>query len=222
MNNNELHELFYKLSDKNEDYLPHSEIDLYLDRASMWLFNRFREIYGENIDSCEAIIPFKKKLDFTTGVNGILTVSALVGYSDEFIQLLNVQVSVLDAVTNLPRKWDAYSLKDDENSSERNSQICPPSATYPRIEATEQGVFQFYPEQVHGGTVRYLRRPKVPVTAYTQVGRVFTYQSGSSTQLEWTAAYQSKVLWKALMYAGVPISDQMLIELGLSLPKENV
>lgn len=202
-------------------YNTPAEIDNALDTASMWCFNDYRERYATDVTAYEALAPFKKKLDFITSGGGTLTVSSLVGY-EEYAQLLNIQVAVVDADISAARKWDVTISTDDEMSSRQNSQLNPIAVTNPIAEELGVGVFQLYPETTHAGTIRYLKRPAKPVFGYTEAGREITYNSGSSTQLEWNDIFINKIIARALNILGVNLDNDKLVAYGLQWPKENI
>lgn len=208
MNIDEQHKWVLRLLDQEQaGYFSDADIDSFLDRGSMWLFNKYRREYASSVDAYEALAVFKATpLDYATNGSGVYAVAGNLNY----VQLLSADVSVVDAVTSLPRRWSVEMIKEDELASRRNSQLLPPSATAPIAVETAPGAFKFYPEQVHAGTLRFFRRPAVPLAFYTQVGRTFTYVSGSSTQLEWTEPYQSKVIGLALYYMAVNLDNQLL------------
>lgn len=211
----EVHKEIDQIIDKDAGaYFPPAVKDAALDRASMWLFNKYRKEYATNIDAYEAMAPFKKKVDYTTNGSGVININTPAG-DQLYVQLLSMDVSVVDADTGQPRRWPVEILKDDEIASRRNSQLLPPSATEPIAEETARGAFILYPAQVHAGTARYFKRPAVPVFGYNQVGRVITYDPGTSTQLEWTEPYLSKVIWLSVYYLGVNLDSEMLRKAGL-------
>jgi hypothetical protein len=66
--------------------------------------------------------------------------------------------------------------------------------------------------------MRFLRRPAAPVYGYSQVSRVITYNSGTSTQLEWNDLFINLVIYRALSVLGVQLSDEKLAQYGLTYP----
>lgn len=215
MNISEIHDDINRILDQEQaGYFPPADIDAFLDRGSMWLFNRYRREYAGSVDAYEALAPFKATpLDYSTNGSGVYAIAGNLNYA----QLLGVDVSVVDAGTGQARRWPVEIIKEDELASRRNSQLLAPSATLPIALETASGAFKFYPEQVHAGTFRFFRRPAVPVFAYTQVGRTITYVSGSSTQLEWTEPYQSKVVGLALYYMAVNLDNPALQKIALEM-----
>lgn len=215
----EIHNLMDDLADKDQlGYFSPEEKDRYLDRGSLWLFNDFKRQYAQGIDVYEALAPFKTELDYTTSGLGVYAVAS----NQNYVQLLGMDVSVVDAGTGQPRRWPVDIIREDELPARRNSQLLAPSATRPIGIQRASGSFKLYPEQVHAGTLRFFRRPAAPVFSYTQNGREIVYDVNTSTQLEWTEPYVNKVVFKALMFMGVNLDNQMLQQVGLALPQNNV
>jgi len=220
MNISEIHNFINLIVDQEQaGYFPPADIDTFLDRASMWAFNKYRAEYATSIEAYEAMAPFKATaLDFATNGSGVYTVASNLNYN----QLIGVDVSVVDAGTGQPRRWPVEIIKEDELPSRRNSQLLTPSSTQPIALETGPGIFKFYPEQIHAGTLRFFRRPVAPVFGYTQTGRTITYDSGNSTQLEWTEPYLNKVVFYAINLMGINLDNQMLQKAGVELPAMNV
>lgn len=215
----EIHNLIDDLADKDQlGYFSPEEKDRYLDRGSLWLFNDFKRQYAQGIDVYEALAPFKTELDYTTSGQGVYTVAT----NQNYVQLLGMDVSVVDAGTGQPRRWPVDIIREDELPARRNSQLLAPSSTRPIGIERASGSFKLYPEQVHAGTMRFFRRPVAPVFSYTQSGREIVYDVNTSTQLEWTEPYVNKVVLKALMFMGINLDNAMLQQVGLALPQNNV
>ena len=64
-----------------------------------------------------------------------------------------------------------------------------------------------FPAQGYAGTLYYLKRPAKPVLGYTLVSRVITYDSGTSTQLEWDDEEINNVVFKAMQLLGVNLQS---------------
>lgn len=215
----EIHNLFNLLTDKEGGaYFPPASIDTFLDRSQMMWFNKWRPMYAESIEAQDALAPFKVVLDYTTSSSGVYAIPG----NQNYISLLSMDVSVMDDVISTARRWPVKFPKEDELASRRNSQLLAPSATAPIAEVTATGSFTLWPTQVHAGTVRFFKRPPAPVFGYNQVGRVITYDSGTSTQLGWTEQYQNKIILSAIQLAGLPLDDQILQQAGIMLPQQDV
>ena len=73
-------------------------------------------------------------------------------------------------------------------------------------------LIQLWPKAASAGVVTYLKKPSAPVYGYTLVGRVVTYSSGSSTQMEWDDLNISKIILQAAVYLGVNMSADKVVQ----------
>lgn len=219
MNISEIHLFIATVLDQEQaGYFTPATIDEALDRSSMWHFNDYKKRYASDVDAYEALAPFKNSIDYSTSSIGVYAVPG----ANNYLQLLSMDVSVMDAGLGSARRWPVEIVKEDEVAQRRNSQMLPVSATKPIGVETASGTFKLYPEQVHAGTIRFLRRPAKPVFAYTQVGRVITYDSGNSTQLEWTEPYLNQVIFKAIQFLGINLGSEQLQKAAMMLQGANV
>lgn len=190
----------------------YAEKDAALDRASMTMFSFYRKIYATSITAKEALSPFRVKYDYTTSGTGEITLSA----GQEFVTLLSFDVMVNDPDApsgfDPERRYPVSFPNEDELADRLNSQTKQPTRTAPIADIVDVGWYNLYPRVVHSGTIRYLRRPAKPVFGYSQVGRVITYDPNTSTQLEWTEPYLNDVIFLALRFLGVNLSNEYLNE----------
>ena len=87
------------------------------------------------------------------------------------------------------------------------SQLRPVSTSLPIAKDTATG-FQIYPQVAQTGFYNYLRRPVKPVFGYTTSGRTITYDSATSTQLEFTDVYINNIISIALKFWGINMAEQ--------------
>lgn len=208
-------------------YNTPEEIDISLDMGSMWCFNDYAAMYAMNQTAREALAPFIYQGDFTTNSSGVINLTSLVATDNYFMKLLSIDVVVNDTeapayVQSGNRYYPVEISNEDEYANKVNSQLNAPGATNPVVLKLSQTEYRFYPAQVHAGKVRALRRPAKPVFGYSESGRVVTYDSVTSTQLEWNDMFVNKVIAKALHFLGVNLDDDKLATYGLNWPKENV
>lgn len=189
-----------------------AEIDSALDRASLTLFEYFRPLYAKDITAKEALSPFRVKYPFSTDGAGRITLTS----GQLFVSLLAMEVEVYDADApsgyNPTRTYDVTFPNEDELAERKNSQNDPPLATAPIADIVGVGWYNLFPAQVHSGNIYFLKRPAKPVFGYTQVGRVITYNSVTSTDLEWTEPYLNKVIFMSLKYLGSNLDNEALIK----------
>lgn len=199
-----------------------SEKDSALDRANMTLFEYYRVIYSTSIEAMEALAPFKVIYDYTTSGTGQITLTS----GQEFVRLLSMDVEVSDPDTpsgyNSDRRYPVMFVNDDELADRRNSQNKQPTATSPIAYTHGIGWYDLYPEQLHSGRMIFLKRPQKPIFAYTQTGRVITYDAANSQQLLWTEPYANKVVFLALRYLGINLDNAALVKLATEFVNTNV
>jgi len=188
----------------------YAEKDAALDRASMVMFSFYRKQYAKSIEAKEALSPFRVRYDYTTNGAGEITLSS----GQEFVTLLSFDVMVNDPDTpsgfDADRRFPVSFPNEDELADRLNSQTKQPTRTAPIADILDVGWYNLYPQVVHSGTIRFLKRPAKPVYGYTQVGRVITYDPSSSTQLEWTEPYLNDVIFLALRFLGVNLNNEYL------------
>lgn len=188
-----------------------AEIDSALDRASMTYFSYYRPQYAKNITAKEALSPFRVKYSYTTDGQGRITLTS----GQLFVSLLAMDVAVYDPDTassyNPTRTYDVTFPNEDELAERKNSHINPPKPYAPIADIVGVGWYNLYPQQVHSGSIYFLKRPAVPVYAYSQSGRTITYLPNSSTQLEWVEPYINKVIFLAIRYLGLNLDNEKLV-----------
>lgn len=224
MNINDIH-IFMDLVTSKErgGFNTPAEKDQALDRASMAIFNYYKPLYAKNIEAKEALASFRSKYTYTTDGTGLIAVPSI----QNMTALLSMDVSVADAEATAagyasPRIWDVTFPNEDELPYAKNSQINKPTATTPIADIEGINTYRLTPAQVHTGTIYFLKRPAVPVFAYTQVGRTITYNSAGSTQLEWTEPYLSKVIFKALSFLGVNLDSEKIVQYSEQMVSNNI
>lgn len=188
----------------------YAEKDSALDRASLTLFGLYRKIYSRSIEAKEALAPFRGIYEYTTNGEGEITLSTNLVFAH--LLAMDVMVNDPDAPSgfNPDRRYPVTFVNEDEISERLDSQVKPPTRTAPIADIVGVGMYNLYPQVVHAGNIYYLKRPDVPVFGYTQVGRVITYNPGTSTQLEWTEPYLNEVIFLAIRYLGINLDNEKL------------
>jgi hypothetical protein len=213
MNISEIHDfLDIMTSQERGGFSTPAEKDVVLDRANLALFEYYRPIYATSIEAKEALSPFRVKYDYTTNSTGEITLSS----GQEYVRLLAMDVMVVDSTApsgfDPNRRYPVEFVNEDELANRLNSQNKQPKRTAPIVDTHGIGWYDLYPQVVHTGTIYFLKRPQKPVFAYSQSGRAITYNAGGSTQLLWTEPYLNQVIFLALSYLGVNLSNEKLIE----------
>jgi len=73
------------------------------------------------------------------------------------------------------------------------------------------------PDTIASVSLTYLKKPTVGIYGYTVAGdgRSFVYDSGTSTDLNWTDVSFKELSMRSLKYLGIPLRESTLIQFGL-------
>lgn len=210
--------LFY-LNKEQNGYVTHEEIDEVLDRAQMVLFNQYHTnpklpaqsqaaVYGESQRIDDALSVFKVVYTLNAGntPGGLITLPA--GY----MHLINLYTTVYNSTLGRNVYSGVQMLSEEEIVERLESQVIPVSASDPVGLMLSGNRIQLYPSAPATGAVNYFTRPVKPVFAYTQVGRVVTYNQAGSTQMLWKDMDINNVISIALSYFGLNFSSQEVMQ----------
>lgn len=207
----QIHDWVNFLTDKAQgSYFSIEEIDNALDRAQMQYFNTQYSAYALAQKLQDSLSPFKSKYTFLTSD----TAEGLMSMPSDYLYLLGGQITIMEGehIRHKPLKI----LSEDEISYRLDSQLRPVTASKPV--ATMAGkvsgitLIQLYPKQPMAGEVYYLRRPKAPVFGYDINGRETTYNSATSTQMEWGESDLNGIMIRAIGLLGISVSDEMVTQ----------
>lgn len=216
----ETHDLVLFLLNKEQNtYISHQEVDIILDRAQLALFNQYHtnpkipaqaqtSRYGESQRIDDALSVFKAKYTFinTDTVGGVITLPT--GY----MHLISAYTSVYNN-TLAKNILSAVQVLNEEELIERlNSQVIPVTSDDPICIMNSQNKIQLFPDVPQAGGVYYFRRPAVPKFNYTQAGRVVTYDSAGSQDLEWKDFDVLNIVTIALSYYGLNMSSEAITQ----------
>lgn len=177
-------------------FIIDSDIDLALDRGQLEeLQDKFKD-YGATQELHDSLSPFEVAVPFTAASGGIIALPS------DYLHFLGMYTTVSGV------RYPVSFKNKDEVVYAMQSQVRPPSITKP-FAYQNAGAIQLYPEVAQSGLYWYLRRPATPNANYTvnSTTRVVTYNSGASTQLEWSEAYQSNIISRALVYLGLELDE---------------
>jgi len=167
-----------------------------LDAAQLDLVEELFKGYGENQTLHDGLRQFRVYYQFTSDAAGFVT------YPSNYLHILGTAFTVTGSTVN-----EISPQNEDQFINAMTSQLRRVSLSRPIAKDTSAG-FSIYPQSLQIGFFNYLRRPETPVYDYTQVGRVITYNPGTSTQLEWTDAYINNLIAKSLRYAGINMNEK--------------
>lgn len=196
-NINDLYNFYqYILRKERGVFITRQQFNSNLDAGQLDAFQEWFAPYGDTQILHDALRPFRVYYQFTSDAAGFVT------FPDNYEHILGAAFTVSGSTVN-----EITFVNDNEWVFAINSQGRPVSLSKPIAIDTSDG-FSLYPQSTQTGFFTYLKRPVTPVLAYTQVGRVVTYDSASSTQLEWADSYINNIIAKALKYAGVNMDEQ--------------
>jgi hypothetical protein len=227
MNIQDIHNFILFVLDKEQDgFVTHAEIDRSLDASQMTLFNNYfnnpkiqsGDKYYKSQRVNDALSPFKDKYTFLNAD----TPSGVITLPNDFMNVLSLYTTVYNATLARNVYTAVEILAEDELIERLESQVIPVSQSDPICIMNKLNRIQLFPEIPQSGGVYYLRRPVKPVFAYTQVGRVITYNSGSSVQLEWRQDDIMNIIVGALSYLGLNLSSGDVMQYAEMKNKEGV
>lgn len=190
-------------------FITIAEADDALDASQLDVFNKFFELYAISQTIHDALDNFRVYQPFTSASDGS------VPYNADYFHLLAGVFTVTGSTVNKVR-----FVQTDEWPDAITSQLRPVSLLKPIALDTATG-FQLFPQSQQTGAYTYMRRPLAPVYAYSQVGRVITYDPINSIQLEWLDIYINPIIFNTLKYYGINLDDDKLIQFGEMMDKEN-
>lgn len=190
-------------------FITYAESDAALDAGQLDAFNDYFKLYAIDQVIHDALTPFRVYQPFTSTSGGVVT------YEADYLHLLAGVFTVVGSDT-CPVRF----VQTDEYPIAISSQLRPVAVTTPIAMDTATG-FQLYPATTHIGAYNYLRRPATPVFGYTQAGRVITYNSATSTQLEWGDIYINQIIAYALRFYGIYIGDEQVLSFAQQLKNES-
>ena len=167
-----------------------------LDNAQLEAVEEWFSTYGTTQIIHDAIRKLRVQKSFTSDSTGLVTFDA------DYLHLIGGAYTVSGSSINNVR-----FLNEDELALALKSQLRAVSTSNPIAIDASVG-FRLYPAATQSGFYNYLRRPATPVLGYTQNGRTITYNSGTSTQLEFTDVYINNIISRALKFWGINMAEQ--------------
>lgn len=204
-----------------------AEIDIALHWGQMDVFRKYAPLYGKDETAKKACDPFKVKF-VMTGANSIGGSVTLPSTTDDatapdplaFGHLLSGSAvsynNTINPATGLPygpTYWPIEFVNDDERDERLMSQLCPVTADRPIASTDGAGVIQLYPQVPNAGYFTYLAIPMPPQwVALSQTARTLVYDPVNSVQLQWNEDFLTAIISKALVYLGINLDSDKLIQ----------
>lgn len=220
MNINEVHsKILFIINKEQQAYISHEELDSVLHDSQLVLFNKYHtnpylpakaqaSSYGESGRIDDALSSFKERYVFTTSN----TASGVIQLPSDYMHLISLYTTQYN--NQLQRNvFSAVQVLNEEELIERlNSQIIPVSAEDPIAIMNKDNKIQLFPEVATNGGVYYFKKPVPPKFAYTQTGRVVTYDPVNSVQLAWRPDDIMNLICIALSYYGINMSSAEVMQ----------
>ena len=212
----------YILKKERGGFIAPPEIDTLLNRAQMWYYNDLFDTYGKTQKVQDALGIFSQPFTFVTPSTGLVVLPIDITVVPCYEHLLAIYAQYYDNNLQRTRESSIKILSEDEIGERLNSQILEPTITNPVGYEVSKGTIQLYPSAIISGKGYYLRLPAVPFFAYTMTGRVITYIKGASTQMEWNESSMNKILIKAIQFAGVNLSDNVVVSFAEAKNQQDI
>jgi len=196
-NINDIYNLMvYIIRKERGGFLTTTEATQALQAAQLERFEEDFKFYQINQVIVDALSPFKVRIQFTSASDGEVTMPS--NYQHLIGGVFTVTGSTVNTVT---------FINDDELSEALTNQLRAVTTSRPIAVDSALG-FQLYPQSQQTGFYSYLRLPNAPVWGGTLVNRVLTYNSATSTQLEYYDVYIDNIIARAMVYLGVNLDEQ--------------
>lgn len=185
-------------------YYTPEQMDLLFDRSQMVVYDAYLKEFGKSQRLNDSMAPFKRTFVFSnsTSPGGLVTVPP------DYYNLLSVIPTIFDSYLQVPKDVPCPVVNEDEIVAQENSQIIPLNTSNPFCVVGQNWNIQLYPKVPQAGTVFYLCRPATPKYQYTTTGRVITYNSGTSTQLQWADKDIDDIIFVAMDFLGINLREQ--------------
>lgn len=122
----------------------------------------------------------------------------------------------LDAAISTTDGYPITEASSDEIAVLNVSLIKPPSSRFPKYVMYSDGLY-IYPTSITNVSISYVRRPAVPVWAYTTVNEAPVYNSVGSQDFELSELVHMRICAKILQNVGINLSDERLSQYAMAM-----
>ncbi len=212
-----IHDDILFLIDKEQNgHTSHEEIDQALHISQMEALATYVKGLGTSTYINDAISPFIYKETYNTGA----TTGGAVTLPSGFMKTVSLFALVYNNDTLVTDRIFIEPVTEEQLPDRLLSQVLPISVRQP-VYVQRQAALQVYPASAFNGELIYVKEPAKPVFAYSQVGRVITYDSGSSTNLQWRPTELNGIIYRAIEILGFNLNDLPTIQFGDKKKNEN-
>lgn len=198
-------------------FIPSAKFNRYAERAQIEVFmqrygnpHNYRAGYpvaamgyGQSQKIHDDLRPFIRP--------GILNLDAhgQAWYPKDYVHLSSLNYQLTDKEEH--RKVPVKVIGDDVLAYRLSSKLVQPTLEHP-ICVLYENYLQFYPEQMNGVNIVYLRQPTPPKWAYTLVSNREVYDAGNSVDWEFPDEVHNELCIKVLSYIGIRLREEELIQ----------
>lgn len=213
MDINDVKNFFDYLSNKVQSGgIQISRFNLSLDRAQMQYFEMEFKRFMDTQRLTDAIKPFLTSIPQTVDANGQLQ------YPFDYIHWASARNYIIPTSGGATENR-ITELTNDEIGDVLQSSIVNPTLKYP-VMTFYDTYMQFYPKNIGYIKFDYLKRPNVPVWAYTTVNNRPVYDAANSVQLQWGDQSLNEIMYMACAYLGINLSKQDFFQYSQVLKQE--
>jgi len=209
-------DLVYKISNRllndNQitDRFPPQDWNRYATLAQLEALNDLRKAFESSSMNTDNIAELKVKKQFNL-VGGRLT------KPDDylFFSAPLTRVWYIDSQGVQRSSQRSVDLVTDNELGDRlNSQFDAPTYEYPIVQDIEN-FLQFYPEDLSMADLMYIREPKNPVWAYTEVDGEPVYDEANSVHFELPVNMTGEIVYRIMQYMGVNVRSADAVQYAI-------
>lgn len=187
-------------------YHSPEEIDDAVHVASRELFNEMRKVFEQTRIVTTDLIPF-----FSNPTTLSLSQSGQVAYPNGF--------KYAASFSGGPNKRPIKEIDKAMVANKINDPLCPPHQDY-GICVYQKDYIQFYPINITGVEVTFLKEPIKPTWAYTISNGRYVYDDASSVDIEWGEQNHNQIMMKAISHLGINLRENDLLQFAEIQKKE--
>lgn len=196
------------LNKNNSEYISPEEFIQLLVMSSDDMYNDYlgrktarRSVYGHNSITDGRLAPFREK-------------SPVLPYNAS-VPTINVPKNCrhIRSVTDNFGAGAVYQDDNRFNMLRKDTNVDLKRTVYYKEEASKK--LEILTEKpVSSFTLEYLRDPSVPTLPYTIVDREMVFDESTAVNLEWDSDQTSNLLNRLMVYAGVVVDDNTVLQIG--------
>lgn len=173
-------------------YFPPEDRDRAINQASFDKFNEEKRLFEVNGYISDNLRPFNVSSDISLS-SGLGSLPSDYDYRISASDASDKEVEIVESYEWLGRI---------------NSEIAPPSTTYPVLCIRNQ--VEVRPTSITSVKLYYLKEPLKAKWGYTVSSGRYIHNASASTDLDWPDSAHGDIVLRSLPYLGVPLNDEVL------------